>query len=71
MKNQLLGKVQTVLETLICAKKPLSIKELSDQLAMPLPTVSRLCSDLVEMGLIEKTDYHHLVPGISLTMVRS
>ena len=66
MKNQLLGKVQTVLETLICAKKTLSIKELSDQLAMPLPTVSRLCSDLVEMGLIEKTDYHHLVPGISL-----
>lgn len=66
MKNQLLGKVQSVLETLSGSQKPLSIKELSAQLSLPLPTLSRLCSDLIEMGLIEKTDYHHLVPGISL-----
>ncbi len=66
MKNQLLGKVQLALEALSRAGKPLSIKELSEKIAVPLPTLSRLCSDLIEMGLVEKTDYHHLVPGTSL-----
>jgi DNA-binding IclR family transcriptional regulator len=28
--------------------------------------VSRLCADLVEIGLLEKADYHHLIPGITL-----
>jgi hypothetical protein len=66
MKSSLLSKAGAVLEAVCTIDHPVAIKELTQILGMPLPTVSRLCADLVEIGLLEKTDYHHLIPGISL-----
>lgn len=66
MKSSLLAKAGAVLEAVCSVNHPVAIKELTKLLKMPLPTVSRLCADLVEIGLLEKTDYHHLIPGIAL-----
>lgn len=66
MKSSLLSKAGAVLEAVCRLDHPVAIKELTQMLDMPLPTVSRLCADLVEIGLLEKTDYHHLIPGIAL-----
>lgn len=66
MKSSLLGKAAAVLEAVCTVDHPVAIKELTQLLNMPLPTVSRLCGDLVETGLLEKTDYHHIIPGITL-----
>ena len=66
MKSSLLAKAGAVLEAVCSVNHPVAIKELTKLLGMPLPTVSRLCADLTEIGLLEKTDYHHLVPGIAL-----
>ena len=66
MKSSLLAKAGAVLEAVCSVDHPVAIKELTKILGLPLPTVSRLCADLVEIGLLEKTDYHHLVPGIAL-----
>ena len=66
MKSSLLAKAGAVLEAVCSVNHPVAIKELTKLLKMPLPTVSRLCADLVEIGLLEKTDYHHLIPGITL-----
>lgn len=65
MKSSLLAKTKAVLEAVCQAERPVAIKELTSVLDMPLPTISRLCADLVEIGLLEKADYHHLIPGIS------
>ena len=66
MKSTLLNKAASVLEAVCSVDHPVAIKELTKILNLPLPTVSRLCADLVESGLLEKTDYHHLIPGIAL-----
>ena len=66
MKSSLLTKAGSVLEAVCMMDRPVAIKELTKSLGMPLPTVSRLCADLVEIGLLEKTDYHHIIPGIAL-----
>ena len=66
MKSSLLSKAASVLEAVCSVDHPVAIKELTEILDLPLPTVSRLCADLVETGLLEKTDYHHLIPGIAL-----
>ena len=66
MKSSLLAKAGAVLEAVCSVDRPVAIKELTQMLGMPLPTVSRLCADLVDLRLLEKTDYHHLIPGISL-----
>lgn len=66
MKSSLLAKAGAVIEAVCSVDHPVAIKELTRILGMPLPTVSRLCADLVEIGLLEKTDYHHLIPGITL-----
>jgi DNA-binding IclR family transcriptional regulator len=66
MKSSLLSKAGAVLEAVCSIDHPVAIKELTQVLNMPLPTVSRLCADLVEIGLLEKADYHHLIPGITL-----
>ena len=66
MKSSLLSKAASVLEAVCSVDHPVAIKELTGILDLPLPTVSRLCADLVESGLLEKTDYHHLIPGITL-----
>lgn len=66
MKSSLLTKAGSVLEAVCTMDRPVAIKELTKILGLPLPTVSRLCADLVEIGLLEKTDYHHLIPGIAL-----
>ncbi|MBQ4328685.1 MAG: helix-turn-helix domain-containing protein [Lentisphaeria bacterium] len=66
MKSSLMFKAASILEAICASKHPVAIKELTGILDLPLPTVSRLCADLIEIGLLEKTDYHHLVPGISL-----
>ncbi|MBR7130918.1 MAG: helix-turn-helix domain-containing protein [Lentisphaeria bacterium] len=66
MKSSLLTKAGAVLEAVCSLDHPAAIKELTGILQLPLPTVSRLCADLVEIGLLEKTDYHHLIPGIAL-----
>ena len=66
MKSSLLSKAGAVLEAVCRSEHPVAIKELTGVLEMPLPTISRLCADMVEIGLLEKTDYHHLIPGIAL-----
>ncbi|MBE6359161.1 MAG: hypothetical protein E7057_07950 [Lentisphaerae bacterium] len=71
MKSSLLSKAEAVLEAVCSVNDPIAIKELTKMLNMPLPTVSRLCADLVETGLLEKTDYHHVTPGISLVRLGS
>lgn len=59
-------KAASILEAVCASDHPVAIKELTKVLDMPLPTVSRLCADLIESGLLEKTDYHHIIPGITL-----
>lgn len=66
MKNRLLAKAGAVVETLCAAPRPLSIRELAVRLDLPTPTLSRLCADLVELGWLEKTDYHRFAPGLAL-----
>ena len=63
MKNQLLGKVCKVLDAVVCSEKPLTLRELADMLDMPPATVGRITSDLAEMDLLEKIDYHTFAPA--------
>ncbi len=63
MKNKLLGKVGAVLDMICANSGAITLKELSEKLALPVPTLSRLCSDMVELGWLEKINYHHFVPG--------
>jgi len=62
MKNLLLVKMQAVLETL-AAEGTVSLNTLSERLNIPLPTLSRLVSDMVEMKLVEKIDYYRIAPA--------
>ena len=55
MKSSLLSKAGAVLEAVCRLDHPVAIKELTQMLDMPLPTVSRLCADLVDLRLLEKT----------------
>lgn len=66
MKNKLLAKAGAVLDVLCAASGAVSLKELAEKLNMPLPTLSRLCNDMVEMQWLEKSDYHHFVPGVAM-----
>ena len=59
MKNLLLHKVQLVLNT-IAESGTIAINELAEKLDIPLPTMSRLISDMTEMKLLDKTDYYHV-----------
>ena len=52
MKNLLLHKVQLVLDT-VAASGTIAINELAEKLDIPLPTMSRLLSDMTEMKLLE------------------
>lgn len=66
MKNLLLNKVKWILEEVTCSPEPLSLQQLAESSGIPVPTVSRISSDLVEMGLLEKVGYHHFAPGPGL-----
>ena len=65
MKNLLLAKMQMVLEILAQSGK-VSINELSEELNIPLPTLSRLLSDMCEMKLIEKINYYQVAPAAGM-----
>ena len=65
MKNLLLQKVDAILKTL-AVQGQISMNELSSALNIPLPTLSRVVSDLMEMKLVEKIDYHHLTLGTAM-----
>lgn len=65
MKNLLLNKVQLVLEAL-ASSGALTINELSEKFDIPLPTMSRLISDMTEMKLVEKIDYYRVAPAPGL-----
>lgn len=65
MKNLILRKMQLVLEQL-AARGSVTINGLSEELDIPLPTLSRLISDMTEMKLVEKTDYFHITPAAGL-----
>ena len=65
MKNLLLAKMQSVLETL-AAEGAVSLNDLSERLNIPLPTLSRLVSDMTEMRLVEKIDYYRIAPASGL-----
>lgn len=65
MKNLLLQKFDQVLE-LVAVKGARSLNELSAELDIPLPTLSRLISDMVEMNLLEKIDYYRVAPAPGL-----
>ena len=66
MKIKLLAKAGAVMDALCSASAPMSLKELSVVLDMPVPTLSRLCNDMVEMQWLIKSDYHHFAPGIAM-----
>lgn len=59
MKNLLLQKVKLVLDT-VAASGTVAINELAEKLDIPLPTMSRLLSDMIEMKLLDKPDYYHV-----------
>ena len=65
MKNLLLAKMQMVLET-VAVSGAVSINELSEKLDIPLPTLSRLISDMTEMKLVEKVDYYRIAPAAGM-----
>ena len=65
MKTRLLNKVQLVLET-VSRYGSLTINELAEKFNIPLPTMSRLISDMAEMKLVEKIDYYRVVPASGL-----
>ena len=65
MKNLLLAKMQMVLEA-VSASGIITINELSEKLDIPLPTLSRLISDMAEMQLIEKLDYYRVAPAAGM-----
>ena len=66
MKLNLLAKTDQVVTAICNSFAPVSLKELSEKLHIPVPTLSRICNDLAELHWIEKTDYHHFVPGLAL-----
>lgn len=66
MKLNLLAKTDQVVTTICNSFAPVSLKELSAKLQIPVPTLSRICNDLAELHWLEKTDYHHFVPGLAL-----
>lgn len=65
MKNLLLAKMQTVLEIMAQSGR-VSINELSEKLNIPLPTISRLISDMCEMKLVEKINYYQIAPAAGM-----
>lgn len=65
MKNRLLNKVLLVLDAL-AESGALSVNELAERFSIPLPTMSRLLSDMVEMKLVEKIDYYRVAPAPGL-----
>lgn len=54
MKNLLLAKTFAVADAVAGANGEISFAELSEKLAIPGPTLSRITADLVEAGMIEK-----------------
>ena len=66
MKLNLLAKTDQVVTTICNSFAPVSLKELSAKLQIPVPTLSRICNDLAELHWLEKADYHHFVPGLAL-----
>ena len=65
MKNLLLAKMYSVLEFL-AVNGVSSINDLSEKLDIPLPTLSRLISDMTEMKLVEKIDYYRIAPAAGM-----
>ena len=65
MKNLLLQKFHQVLEH-IAVNGSATLNELAEKLDIPLPTLSRLVSDMVEMQLLEKLDYYRIAPAPGL-----
>ena len=65
MKNLLLQKVHLVLEA-VASHGSITINELAEKFAIPLPTMSRLISDMTEMKLLERLDYYHVAPATGL-----
>ena len=65
MKNLLLQKFHQVLET-VAVNGVRTLSELSSELDIPLPTLSRLISDMTEMNLLEKVDHYRVAPAPGL-----
>jgi hypothetical protein len=65
MKNLLLQKFHQVLE-IVAVNGVRTLSELSAELDIPLPTLSRLISDMTEMNLLEKIDHYRVAPAPGL-----
>ena len=66
MKLKLLAKTLALVDEVAMAEGPLSLKEISANLKLSLPTASRIASDLVEAGLLRKCGYHSFAPALGL-----
>lgn len=66
MKNLLLHKTVRILERIVSAPEPPSLKELAAELDLHPATVSRVASDLVEAGFVEKFGYRRFAPAPGL-----
>ena len=66
MKNLLLAKTFAVLDAVSGADGELPFRELAARLEIPSPTLSRIVSDLIEQGMIEKRGRGRLVPACGM-----
>jgi DNA-binding IclR family transcriptional regulator len=66
MKIKALDKALGVLELVAWSDGPLALKAIADGLGLSVATASRLASDLVEAGLLRKSDYRRFEPALGL-----
>ena len=66
MKNLLLAKSFAVLDAISGADGEIRFRDLAARLEIPPPTLSRIVSDLLEQGMIEKRGRGRLVPACGM-----
>ena len=66
MKSKLLRKTFELLDYVASCDGPASLKEMGQGLKSSPATCSRIASDLVEAGLLRKSDYHSFEPALGL-----
>lgn len=66
MNNLLTGKIFRVIELVLAETHPVSLKYLREKSGISGAVVSRIVADLIEIGMLEKSGYHEVVPSVGM-----
>ena len=66
MNNLLTAKIFRIIELVAASPRPVSLKSLREQSGISGAVVSRIVADMVELGILEKSGYHEVVPSLGI-----